>query len=72
MARGSGGHGVKRAVFLGAAAGLLLLPAIGHTQTLQFPGLYLSVEGGVNWMFNTTINNPTFGAVDNLYPNRAG
>jgi outer membrane protein OmpA-like peptidoglycan-associated protein len=48
--------------------GLFLLPSIGHTQTLQYPGFYISAEGGVNWMFNTIINNPNLGGVDNLYP----
>jgi len=54
-----------------AAAALVALPtAVAQAQTpLQYPGLYISAEGGVNWMFNTTINTPNFGGIINVYPN---
>jgi outer membrane protein OmpA-like peptidoglycan-associated protein len=52
-----------------AAAALVALPTATHAQTpLQYPGFYISAEGGVNWMFNTTINTPNFGGVVNVYP----
>ncbi len=39
-----------------AAAAVVALPAIAQAQTdVQNPGVYLGVEGGLNWMFNTTI-----------------
>jgi outer membrane protein OmpA-like peptidoglycan-associated protein len=40
-----------------------------QAQTLQYPGFYISAEGGLNWMFNTTINFPNFGGGVNVYPN---
>src|SRR5262245_35314356 len=51
-----------------AAAALAALPTTGHAQ-LQYPGFYISAEGGLNWMFNTTINVPNFGGLVNVYPN---
>ncbi len=51
-----------------AAAALIVAPASLHAQTMQYPGLYISAEGGLNWMFNTTINIPTLGGVANVYP----
>jgi outer membrane protein OmpA-like peptidoglycan-associated protein len=53
-----------------AAAALAALPTATHAQApLQYPGFYISAEGGVNWMFNTTINTPNFGGIVNVYPN---
>ena len=40
-----------------AAAAVIALPAIAEAQDVQTPGVYLGVEGGLNWMFNTTILN---------------
>ncbi|MFO1081177.1 MAG: OmpA family protein [Reyranellaceae bacterium] len=37
-----------------AAAAVIALPAIAQAQT-QTPGVYVGVEGGLNWLFNTTI-----------------
>jgi hypothetical protein len=34
-----------------AAAALVALPTASHAQTpLQYPGFYISAEGGLNWM----------------------
>ena len=38
-----------------AAAAVIALPAIAEAQDVQAPGVYIGVEGGLNWMFNTTI-----------------
>jgi outer membrane protein OmpA-like peptidoglycan-associated protein len=38
-----------------AAAAVIALPAIAEAQDVQSPGVYIGVEGGLNWMFNTTI-----------------
>ena len=38
-----------------AAAAVMALPAIAEAQDVQAPGVYIGVEGGLNWMFNTTI-----------------
>ena len=38
-----------------AAAAVMALPAIAEAQDVQTPGFYIGVEGGLNWMFNTTI-----------------
>ena len=39
-----------------AAAAVVALPAIAQAQQdVYAPGVYLGVEGGLNWMFNTTI-----------------
>jgi outer membrane protein OmpA-like peptidoglycan-associated protein len=40
-----------------AAAAVMVLPAIAQAQDVQSPGVYFGVEGGLNWMFNTTILN---------------
>jgi opacity protein-like surface antigen len=40
-----------------AAAAVIALPAIAQAQDVQMPGVYFGVEGGLNWMFNTTILN---------------
>ncbi|MGH8429530.1 MAG: OmpA family protein [Solimonas sp.] len=47
-----------------AAAALLALPTASHAQSLQYPGLYISAEGGVNWMLNTNL----FGGLVDVYP----
>jgi outer membrane protein OmpA-like peptidoglycan-associated protein len=40
-----------------AAAAVIALPAIAEAQDMMAPqaGVYLGVEGGLNWLFNTTI-----------------
>src|SRR5215510_8622154 len=38
-----------------AAAAVVALPAIAEAQDIPVPGVYLGVEGGLNWLFNTTI-----------------
>ena len=38
-----------------AAAAVMVLPAIAEAQDVQMPGVYIGVEGGLNWMFNSTI-----------------
>ena len=40
-----------------AAAAFVALPVMAQAQTLQYPGFYAGLEGGVNWMLNTTILN---------------
>jgi outer membrane protein OmpA-like peptidoglycan-associated protein len=49
-----------------AAAAVVALPAIAQAQQdVYAPGVYLGVEGGLNWLFNTTIlgvnNSPQTG-----------
>jgi outer membrane protein OmpA-like peptidoglycan-associated protein len=43
-----------------AAAALAVLPVAGQAQTLQYPGFYIGVMGGANWLLNT---NVTLGGV---------
>jgi outer membrane protein OmpA-like peptidoglycan-associated protein len=38
-----------------AVAALVATPAVTQAQDVQTPGVYFGVEGGLNWMFNTTI-----------------
>jgi len=38
-----------------AVAALVATPAVTQAQDVQAPGVYFGVEGGLNWMFNTTI-----------------
>ena len=38
-----------------AAAAVIALPAIAQAQDVQTPGVYFGVEGGLNWLFGTTI-----------------
>jgi OmpA-OmpF porin, OOP family len=38
-----------------AAAAVVALPAIAEAQDVPVPGVYFGVEGGLNWLFNTTI-----------------
>ncbi|TAJ25739.1 MAG: OmpA family protein, partial [Reyranella sp.] len=58
---------MKKAL-VAAAAALVVAPASLHAQTMQYPGLYISAEGGLNWLFNTTINAPAVGGVINVQP----
>src|SRR5438034_1127786 len=49
-----------------AAAAVVALPAIAQAQQdVYAPGVYFGVEGGLNWLFNTTIlgvnNSPLTG-----------
>jgi outer membrane protein OmpA-like peptidoglycan-associated protein len=37
-----------------AAAVLAALPMTTQAQTLQYPGFYVGVEGGLNWLLNTS------------------
>jgi OOP family OmpA-OmpF porin len=53
---------------LSAVAALVALPLAAQAQPLQYPGFYVGVEGGVNWMFNTTINIPGIGGAFDVYP----
>ena len=45
-----------------AAAALVALPVVAQAQSLQYPGIYVGVEGGVNWMLNTSILNTAVSA----------
>jgi opacity protein-like surface antigen len=45
-----------------AAAALIALPVVAQAQTPS-PGVYLGIEGGANWLLNTTING--FGVTPN-------
>src|SRR5713226_1998632 len=38
-----------------AAAAVIALPAIAEAQDVQTPGVYFGVEGGLNWLFGTSI-----------------
>ncbi len=38
-----------------AAAAIAALPATVQAQDMQTPGVYFGVQGGLNWLFNTTI-----------------
>ncbi len=58
---------IKKAI--ATAAALVALPVMTQAQTLQYPGFYISAEGGVNWMLNTTVNFPNFGGGINVQPN---
>jgi len=51
-----------------ATAALIALPLAAHAQSQPTPGFYIGAEGGLNWMFNTTINVPGFGGAANVYP----
>ena len=47
---------IKRA--LATAAALVALPVVTQAQNLQYPGFYAGIEGGGNWMFNTSTGTP--------------
>ena len=49
------------------AAALVALPFATQAQSLQYPGIYIGVEGGGTWMFNTNFGTP-FGASGTIYP----
>jgi OOP family OmpA-OmpF porin len=51
-----------------AAAALVALPVMAQAQTLQYPGFYAGVEGGGNYMFNTTLQTPALGTTANISP----
>ncbi len=53
---------------LTVAAALAVMPVVTQAQTLQYPGFYIGVEGGLNWMFNTTLQTPGFGTTANIAP----
>jgi len=38
-----------------AVAAIAALPATAQAQDIQAPGVYFGVQGGLNWLFNTTI-----------------
>ncbi|MBV8185682.1 MAG: OmpA family protein [Alphaproteobacteria bacterium] len=48
---------MKKALVLASVAGLLVMPSAARAQPLQYQGLYISGEGGANWMLNTMLNN---------------
>jgi OOP family OmpA-OmpF porin len=50
-----------------AAVALAALPIAAQAQSLQYPGFYVGIEGGGNWMFNTNVTTP-FGQGGTLYP----
>ena len=50
------------------AAAFAVLPIAAQAQTLQYPGFYAGIEGGGNYMFNTTLQTPGFGATANVAP----
>ena len=50
---------IKKALV--TAAAMVALPIAAQAQSLQYPGFYVGVEGGGNWMFNTNVTTP-FGA----------
>jgi len=61
-----GEHEVIKKLLVTAAA-LTALPIVSNAQTLQYPGFYAGIEGGVNWMFQNTVTTP-FGAQGTMYP----
>jgi OOP family OmpA-OmpF porin len=44
-----------------AAAALAALPMTTQAQSLQYPGFYIGVEGGLNWLLNTSTTSNVFG-----------
>ncbi len=54
---------------LAVAAAVVVLPIAAQAQTLQYPGFYAGLEGGGNYMFQTTLNTPGIGSTANIYPN---
>src|SRR5476651_47045 len=52
---------------LAVAAALAVLPIAAQAQSLQYPGFYAGIEGGGNYMFQTSVATP-FGQ-NNVYPN---
>ena len=56
---------IKKALV--AAAALVALPVAAQAQSLQYPGFYVGIEGGGNWMFNNNVTTP-FGASGTIYP----
>src|SRR5580698_5699581 len=52
---------------LTVAAALAVLPIAAQAQTLQYPGFYAGIEGGGNYMFQTSVATP-FGQ-NTVYPN---
>ena len=55
-----------RKLIVGAVA-LIALPIGAQAQTLQYPGFYAGIEGGGNYMFQTSV--PTAFGQQNIYPN---
>ena len=51
---------------LATAAVLAALPVVTQAQSLQYPGFYVGIEGGGNWMFNTSSGTPLGNG--NIYP----
>src|SRR6266496_1880321 len=47
-----------------ATAALVALPVMAQAQMAPNPGFYIGAEGGLNWMFNSTVNPP--GPVNNI------
>jgi OOP family OmpA-OmpF porin len=43
------------------------LPMAAQAQGLQYPGFYAGIEGGLNWMFNTSTTT-AFGQTGTIYP----
>lgn len=39
---------------------------LAQAQNLQAPGIYLGVEGGANWLLNTTASQPGIGSINPL------
>jgi OOP family OmpA-OmpF porin len=52
---------------LATAAAVIALPVMAQAQSLQYPGFYVGVEGGLNWMFNTNVSFNGFNVGTN-YP----
>ncbi|WP_428674120.1 OmpA family protein [Reyranella sp.] len=52
---------------LAAAAAMVALPVLAQAQPLQYPGFYAGIEGGGNWMFNSTVTT-WFGQPGTMYP----
>ena len=52
-----------------AVAAIAALPATtAQAQDVQMPGVYFGVEGGLNWMFNTTILGQNVSPADGMGP----
>ena len=53
---------------LATVAALVALPVASQAQSLQYPGFYIGAEGGLNWMFNTSVTTNFGGTTGTVYP----
>jgi len=58
---------MSRKTLIALAAMLGAAPTLAGAQTLQYPGFYAGIEGGLNWMAQNSVTAP-FGAQGTMYP----